>query len=285
MTRKYPEFMETRIIDTLSVVILIPVYRQPSADEAASLRQCVAVLSAYDVCLVCPEDLDTAVYDDIAGRRLATRRYCRRYFAGIEGYNTLLLSTWFYADFSQYEYMLIYQLDAWVFSDQLAEWCAKGYDYVGAPWFYRNKSHEQGERLWLVGNGGLSLRRVRRFVEVTAADDICYRLSHVLSAEFHRFSDRWKYLRHWRRMNGCTLAQLVVGYYKSWEDLIFCVALRGSNYELSVPPVEEAALFSIETSPDYVFSVVNRGRLPFGCHAWRKCQYEEFWKKYIPTHT
>ena len=30
--------------------------------------------------------------------------------------------------------MLIYQLDAYVFKDELLNWANKGYDYIGAPW-------------------------------------------------------------------------------------------------------------------------------------------------------
>lgn len=36
---------------------------------------------------------------------------------------------------------MIYQLDAWVFNDELSSWCSLGYDYIGAPFFpYRGKN-------------------------------------------------------------------------------------------------------------------------------------------------
>ena len=38
-----------------------------------------------------------------------------------------------YSRFEKYEYMLIYQLDAFVFSDRLMEFVEAGYDYIGAP--------------------------------------------------------------------------------------------------------------------------------------------------------
>ena len=56
---------------------------------------------------------------------------------------------------------------------------------------------------------------------------------------------------------------------------------EGTDVQLNVPPVNEAALFSIEVSPRYVFEEVNKGRLPFGCHAWKRYQYEVFWKEHI----
>ena len=264
-----------------SIIIVIPVYRQPSADEAASLHQCMRVLGRYDVCLVCPEGLDTTAYDRIARRTLPTQRFEQRYFEGIEGYNSLLFSTVFYAGFRQYDYMLIYQLDAWVFSDQLAEWCQKGYDYVGAPWFYRNRSHEEGMPLWLVGNGGLSLRKISKFMEITAASRIQFKLSFALSGDFYRISDRYKYVLKYIKLNGCSFPELIKGARKPWEDLVFCWELRGSNYQLAVPSVEEAAQFAIETSPAFIYENVTHCQLPFGCHAWRKNEYDSFWSRFI----
>ena len=52
-------------------------------------------------------------------------------------YNRLMMSEQFYRAFEGYEYILIYQLDCLVFSNALEEWCRKGYDYIGAPWFER----------------------------------------------------------------------------------------------------------------------------------------------------
>jgi hypothetical protein len=62
--------------------------------------------------------------------------------------------------------MLIYQLDAWVFKDDLMKWCNKGYDYIGAPWFEDFGSYEKGKKLWRVGNGGFSLRKIKYFCKV-----------------------------------------------------------------------------------------------------------------------
>lgn len=42
---------------------------------------------------------------------------------------------------------------------------------------------------------------------------------------------------------------------------------------------EEASHFAFEKHPSFLFS--QNGQLPFGCHAWRKYEYDEFWGKYI----
>ena len=68
-----------------------------------------------------------------------------------------MLTPDFYARYAGCEYILLYQLDAWVFEDRLDEWCDKGYDYAGAPLFAPGSSDLQCAR---TGNGGFSLRRV-----------------------------------------------------------------------------------------------------------------------------
>lgn len=264
-------------------VVLIPIYKSSlSFDEEASLRQCVCILGQHPIVLVCPEGLDVSRYEIVAGKTLPRKCFDPRYFESVEGYSELLLKREFYESFSTYEYMLIHQLDAWVFEDALFSWCDKGYDYIGAPWFYQNKSHEEGFSLWLVGNGGFSLRRVSKFLEITAEGRIIrFSLRHLFCKDmFHKWYRRL-YLRNLSCFSGSNLPSFIKGFYKPWEDLVFCHGLRGSNLQLYVPSPKKAALFSIEVSPEYLYTEVNRRVLPFGCHAWRKYQYEDFWSKFI----
>ncbi len=68
-----------------------------------------------------------------------------------------MLSPTFYDAFQAYRYVLIYQLDALVFSDRLTEWCEMDWDYVGAPWLKCADSPWVGASR--VGNGGFSQPR------------------------------------------------------------------------------------------------------------------------------
>ena len=56
-------------------------------------------------------------------------------FTSRNSYSKLLLSSKFYERFSDYDYMLIYQLDCLIFSNDLKKWTDLNYDYIGAPWF------------------------------------------------------------------------------------------------------------------------------------------------------
>ena len=82
-----------------------------------------------------------------------------------------MLNPNFYQRFRRFEYILIYQLDAFVFSDRLEEFCRLGYDYIGAPWPLGdgNKHNEElvveGNHFLTVGNGGFSLRRVQACID------------------------------------------------------------------------------------------------------------------------
>lgn len=267
-------------------IVVIPVYKpNPTEDEIASLRQCIKILGAHPICLVCPNSLDTECYNRFANVKLDVARFDDAYFRGIEGYNKLMKSRDFYERFNSYEYILIYQLDAWVFKDELDVWCDKGYDYIGAPWFEKHKSHEEGYDLWCVGNGGFSLRRTRTFITVTTPTLRLKSYSQIYRDDCHSLKGLW------RSLVACLpfSPRNTLDYYMNkgeaswmWEDGFFCYGLEPTRYALKRPSPQQGAFFSFECSPKYLFDEITYGQLPFGCHAWRKYQYEEFWKKYIP---
>lgn len=231
-----------------NAVVVIPVYKSlMSADETCSLKQCLKVLSRYDIRFVCPEGLDMSEYDNLIGYSLPKERFAKSYFDGIEGYNDLMTEQSFYKRFGKYKYMLIYQLDAWVFSDQLTEWCNKDYDYIGAPWFEKLRTHEEGYELWKCGNGGLSLRKIPKFIQVTEPS--------IIQAIKLKNPDLW-------------------------EDTLFSYGFDDTEHEIKCPAAEEASFFSFECSPSYLYEK-NNNTLPFGCHAWRKFEFDSFWHKFI----
>lgn len=144
-------------------VIVVPIHREFLMEsEEQSFLQLLKVLGKYDICLLCSTSLNISRYTQLAGdKELSVKRFDDYYFNGVEKYCQLVSTPFFYEAFSEYEYMLIYQLDAWVFSDELEAWCDKGYDYIGAPifikWFVERKRQ--------VGNGGFSLRKIDSIIK------------------------------------------------------------------------------------------------------------------------
>ncbi|MES2885059.1 MAG: DUF5672 family protein [Pseudomonadota bacterium] len=246
-----------------SAVVVVPVYQaSPSAQELAVLARIAAVLGRHHIAFALPQGLDAAPY--LAAIPEATvQPFAAHYFAGVAGYNRLMLAPEFYAAFADHDYLLIHQLDALVFRDELLDWCDKGYDYIGAPWakywsfwpavlrwpvkawrgaLARRMTLSDTSK-WLrhrvasqVGNGGLSLRRVQTFLDVLA--------------EPSPLLDRY------RELGG--------DHYN--EDVFWSLAARHQGRPLKIPHFDEALRFAIEHFP--ARSMQRIGGLPFGCHAW-----------------
>lgn len=268
----------------MNIAIVIPVYREPLPEEIISLRRCCEVLNRYTMIIVAPEGLSLTSYEDLwqsYGLSYKAERFASSYFENIVGYNRLLLSEEFYLRFQAYDYMLIYQPDAYVFEDQLQEWCEKGYDYIGAPLVGKFEEQEYYHSMPMrVGNGGLSLRRVQAYVDyfqgkkhVFTSQQIVRRIS-LWKKPYTRIFVWLLMMLGWRNT-----PKSVAAHWQYNEDDFWSGVLDNSNYALSKPLPLEALSFAFERFPSELYHLIKQ--LPFGCHAWRKYQYEEFWKKYI----
>ncbi|GAB6011777.1 DUF5672 family protein [Viscerimonas tarda] len=269
------------------MVIVIPVYKtQPDRFERTSFIQCLKVLGKYSFSLVTYEGLDVSCYTNLFqqfGCQYKLVVFDKEYFKGWASYNKLLLSRDFYGAFNQYRYMLIYQLDAYVFEDELADWCDKGYDYVGAPWFEDFGNSHTVSDLKAVGNGGFSLRNIPSFL---AAFD--YAKLHDKRISPFNYWNRHLMKRYYGRSPRFILSRFfgksnTLRYFLSStinEDTFWSQIVPEAIKTFKVAPIEEAVRFSFETDPAYLYDLNNR-KLPFGCHAWQKNQFDLFWSDYI----
>ncbi len=254
------------------VIIVIPIYTtQLSKEEHASLQQCFEVLSDYPKCFVVPQSLSIdSLIKHYPAEQIISFPDC--YFQGIAGYNRLMMSPLFYEAFTDWEYILIYQTDAWVFTDRLTEWCNRDYDYIAAPWipkpkynqlYYRlfNKIKRYFNRLtgasdysqlyYRVGNGGLSLRHTQHFAQI----------AHSMSTEIDRY-----------------LSHPGTDFYN--EDVFWSIEVNRKKNQLRIPNWKEAIQFSFDKNPHTCF-LLNNNQLPFGCHGWSKPKMLPFWRKHI----
>jgi len=265
-------------------IVVIPVYKNKlSQGEQISLRQCCQVLAKHPICLVTHDGLDSTEYERIAnenGVRLLRENFDAHYFSGIPGYNALMMSKDFYRRFADYDYMLVHQLDAYVFRDELDLWCNKGYDYIGAPWFFNCDSHESGAELWKVGNGGFSLRKIDTHIRILTRKWPVLGLKEIIRRAktfpfLKRIGSIVAHLVGWRNT-----MDYYVRTYTDFEDFFWCEKIPSLSIEYKIPEAKEAVAFSFELSPAYLYEQ-NGNQLPFGCHAWEKYEYESFWKQYI----
>jgi hypothetical protein len=267
------------------VIICVPVYKEfLSVNEKASYTQLIKTLKNYDITLVTHKKLVLKEYLKISKSRTVSVTYFdQAFFKDTNTYSKLLLSSKFYNAFENYQFILIYQLDAWVFKDELEYWCDKNYDYIGAPWFSNKHNKQDLSSFYGIGNGGLSLRKTS---------------SHLKALNSFFTLKSWGSLIH-------TFLANRIGY-TSIKNLLFDLTLRNFSHSLftshqninedvfwsyiakkkftwyRVPNMIEASKFSFEINAELLFDA-NNAELPFGCHAW-EIYDNDFWKKHINIH-
>ena len=262
---------------TKRVAVLVPMTDRTelTRDEEVSMRHLLHFLNRYDKFMVVAEGLD------ISHPEFEIKRFPRRFFGSADAYKRLVLSRDFYESFADYEYILIYHLDALAFSDQLLEWCDAGFDYIGAPWLNSPDDPDQGFRD--VGNGGFSLRRVSSCLRVM--DSPRYRV-HPDEYWQTRYGQQplavrvanmpRKYLKYLRRYNG---AEWEMARYRNNCDVFWARRARHYDPEFRIAPVETALRFAFECAPAYCYERNGR-QLPFGCHAWARYD-RAFWTPFL----
>ncbi len=264
----------------MSVCIIIPIYQEKlSHTEEISLSQGMAILGHYPVLIIKPKSLNINYLQE-KYPQIKFENFDDAYFKSTLSYNRLLLSEEFYSRFLAYEYMLIYQLDAFVFRDELKEWCAKGYDYIGAPWRieidFNSKIQEfiwnfkKKIALWFdlkedlygkfgpkeiimkrsVGNGGFSLRKTKKLLS-------------FIPKNKQKIAEYLEKVKTHPAYN---------------EDMFWCIELNRYVPQLKIPDWKIALKFAVEHLPEKAYKL--NGGLPFGCHAW-DIYDTDFWKKEI----
>lgn len=255
-------------------VIIVPLYKNELNEfEHISLKQCFKIFTGKTIIAIKPKSLNLSCitkeypFNDVVS-------FDDEFFVNINGYNKLMLSAIFYERFLAYNYMLIYQTDAFVFTDQLDFWANAGYDYIGAPWLRPLKNNNlfnryifaikcyiytkfnvkknglpKGKQLYnKVGNGGFSLRNISKFHEICIVKrELAEQYINLNNPSFN-------------------------------EDIFWSIEVNRKSLKLKIPNLREGLKFAFENYPAYAFRL-NNGELPFGCHAWEKNL--PFWSFYL----
>jgi len=217
------------------VVIGIPIYKQKLTEfEKISLQQVNKILNKYPRVFIAPQSLQFQYGKD--SENIFIERFPDEYFKSTQSYSQLMLSDEFYKRFTEYKFLLIYQLDAFVFSDQLEKFCIMDYDYIGAPWNYATKTATCKS---YVGNGGFSLRKVSAIRSLLKATKSLRLL--------HERADWWR----------------------KYEDHFFAFAGGECINGFNIAPPDIAAQFSFEGNVRRYYKRIHN-KLPFGCHGWEK---------------
>jgi hypothetical protein len=252
-----------------------------SSDEAMALSRCFEIFAGQYIYFVCGKSFDLNHYNQcLENKTFLIKRFDDRYFTSIDGYSILLLSLHFYRAFKKYDYVLLYQLDAWVFRNELEYWCNKGFSYIGAPWLSGWFFADEHSYFIGVGNGGFSLRKIKDHINVLK--------------KFRYFILPFRYLKSFlQHPSFRSLKSLVknIAYrnnpfyfyynypydYPVHEDVFWGRIASRVFKNFTVPGPDVAIHFAVEVVPS---KYVNDSDLPFGCHAWNR-QDPGFWKRYI----
>jgi hypothetical protein len=262
----------------VAVVITLSHRTSYTPDEEISFRHVRRYLGRYDKYVLVPES-HQAVYPG-----LIPKCFPDRFFGSARAHGSLLLSERFYREFLPYEFVLVCHLDALVFSDQLADWCDAGYDYVGAPWLISADTPHITEQK--VGNGGFSLRRVRSFLRVLDS-----RQYFVDPDDYwHRYAARTRGLTRLLNTPRRYLKRLVplndVRWHIRWalrgdvhEDRFWSEYATHYDPDFRIAPVDVAMRFAFEAEPRKCFEHIGH-RMPFGAHRWQKFD-RAFYEPYL----
>lgn len=125
--------------------------------EEASFKRCLEVFGGKrKIKLIFPKGASTEYYEKYSDL-LEIEAVNKKWLSSKDSYNKMCCNKNFWKIFTDYEYVLIYQTDCWVFKDDLDKYINMGYDWYGAPWpFWGND----------VGNGGFSLRKVQKMIDI-----------------------------------------------------------------------------------------------------------------------
>jgi hypothetical protein len=287
------------IVINNTVAIVVPLHKafsKLSENEKLALESSCRQLDQYHHILVGPKQLKWKEYQNFyadKGINIQIVKFKAIFFLNIGGYNRLLRSLLFYKNFVKYEYILIFQTDAYVFKNELEFWCSKGYDYIGGPWLNSANGCDSESRIIGAGNGGFSLRRIEPAIKllkrIRALNLIrkIWRVSYLNRiVQFPIFLRL--FLIDFKVVNFDQMDKLSVHAVAN-EDQFWCQIVANTFSDYNVSNIEDAIKFSFDVNPSLLFKLNNK-QLPFGCHGWLRTDFPyegnlSFWRSIIASET
>jgi len=247
------------------IVIVIPIYSLfLKGYEIKVLDKLSSLCKDYEIYFIHPKSLNLNKEELFFSYNFKCLSFEDSYFKDIAGYNRLCLSYSFYDSFKDFDYLLIHQLDAFIFENAFEKWISQNYDYVAPPWvgvdafkFIRGTFENNVPLLlkakllplhrrlfghdFFVGNGGISLRKVRTFKRVLKI--------------FDSIAREWAYN----------------------EDLFYSLYVPAYYPIFRIPSFDKALTFGFDLNPLEAFEL-NGNELPMAAHGFDKPAYLSQWQ-------
>lgn len=225
-------------------------------------------------------------YAKLAGEQKYHIKYIDSYWqSSLKCYNKMKVAPVFYRLFSDYEYMLTYEPDAYVFRDELSFWCEKGFDYIGAPFFNKYNKVEKvtGKQITGVGNSGFSLRNIQKCIQVLTDVDIFMRIAGVFdkikAGALLRALFLFDIILPDKFLFRIRMVRAYLANEYTHEDVFWSIFVPQLFPSFTISDSDNALNFSFDANPDICFGL-NGKKIPFGCHAWAK-NGRNFWQPFM----
>jgi len=114
------------------VSIIIPILNPDlNPTHERLLHNSLQVLANYPVVFITFPDADLSIVREHK-EEIDVVYFSKEYFESREALGKLFLMADFYEQFSWSSFLLIHELNTWIFKDELHYWCKQGYDYLRA---------------------------------------------------------------------------------------------------------------------------------------------------------
>lgn len=261
--------------------VVIPVHHKDlDTHEKKSLVTCFSILGSYPIYLLKPQNLDGSKYLEIAPD-LIIQNVPDNWMASWKAYNLMKRSIEFYRLFAQHKFMLTYELDCLIFSDEWESCNVFEYDFIGAPWFENSEieNSTQIPKMKQGMNSGFSIRNVQTCIKVLETINSAkmiwkvYKLLHLhslvkLAGILKHFNPLWK--------TGPNVYFFELMNPNPIHEDYFWTVIVPKLFKFKLAPNVDSIKFSFEEHPSHLYKI-NGEKLPLGCHAWQKFEVE-FWR-------
>ncbi len=248
-----------------SVCVIVPVYRNHMPElEEVSFKRLLEVFHSRQIILISPPTVEAYAKElALPHDNVSVEILPQSDFGSAVRYTRLLMSPGFYNRFARYDYLLMCQLDVYVFKDDLDYWMGRGEDYFGAPVFegYTKPTFELKKR---GSNGGVSLRKTQSCLR--ALSEINFRYSKLVSL--------WRLEREWswklfRLIRDGLVFNYNFGRLKPVinEDMFWSAIVPQQFDWFSACEPEVAMYFAYDTNPKFLFEKCG-SIYPMAIHAW-----------------
>ena len=265
--------------------VCIPIYKSElNKFEIISIKSHIFKLKAHDIFLLVPKSKKDKIILNLINNNIPdtlyriheVNDYCLERY---EHYNYLLLSPSFYKFYKSYSHILIAQMDAYTFSDELLKWCNCELDYIGAPCYEYDTYWTNN--LFFCGVGGFSLRSIDNTLKLLEKNPIIFKFND-LKRYFKKANSKGKLViffnyiftkifrkdRLKRDIETHRLTSLFMNLFIILnEDVTYAYYLPKYCDQFKVGNFNQSLNFCIDWNVKKLLKKTSTGE-PFGAHGW-----------------